>query len=256
MRWTLLIEPVGRPGWHNMAVDQALLDLAAGEGHAFLRIYRWKPFCLSFGRNEPALKRYDRAAIEQRGLDTVRRPTGGRAVWHAEELTYAVAAPISTFGSLPQTYQQIHEALAAALRALDFPAALAPAPGRGSALDAGACFASPAGGEVMLAGKKVVGSAQLREGGAFVQHGSILLSGSQQLVTDVTLGAPPPDGSVALSTVRGGPVEFAEVASAVSEAARGWPGEWDEKESNPAAVQEAIQRHAERFHSDDWTWRR
>jgi hypothetical protein len=78
MRWTLLVDPAGRPGWHNMAVDQALLDLAAGEGRAFLRIYRWEPFCLSFGRNEPALRRYDRAAIEQQGLDTVRRPTGGR----------------------------------------------------------------------------------------------------------------------------------------------------------------------------------
>ena len=103
MRWTLLVDPAGRPGWHNMAVDQALLDLAAGEGRAFLRIYRWEPSCLSFGRNEPALRRYDRAAIERQGLDTVRRPTGGRAVWHADEVTYAVAAPIDTFGSLAET---------------------------------------------------------------------------------------------------------------------------------------------------------
>ncbi|HMU61141.1 MAG TPA: hypothetical protein PKA66_05105 [Gemmatimonadales bacterium] len=256
MRWTLVVDAVGRPGWHNMAVDQALLDLAAGEGRAFLRIYRWAPFCLSFGRNEPALKRYDRAAIEQRGLDTVRRPTGGRAVWHAEELTYAVAAPIGTFGSLPQTYQKIHEALAAALRALAFPAALAPAPGRGSALDAGACFASPAGGEVMLAGKKVVGSAQLREGGAFLQHGSLLLNGSQQLVSDVTLGSPPPDGSVALSAIRGAAVHFEEVASAVAEAAMTWPGDWHSDARESAALAGASQRHRGRFQDPDWTWRR
>jgi len=256
MRWTLLVDPSGRPGWHNMAVDQALLDLAAGEGRAFVRIYRWEPYCLSFGRNEPALKRYDRSAIERLGLDTVRRPTGGRAVWHAEEVTYAVAAPIHAFGTLAQTYQRIHETLAAALRALGFPAELASPPARASALHAGACFASPAGGEVVLGNRKAVGSAQLREGGAFLQHGSILLSGSQQLVSDVTLGSPPPDGSVALSTIRGGPVAFDEVASAVSEAAKGWPGEWDEGESNPAAVQDAIPRHAERFQSDDWTWRR
>ncbi len=130
MRWTLLVDPSGRPGWHNMAVDQALLDLAAGEGRAFLRIYRWEPFCLSFGRNEPALKRYDRAAIERLGLDTVRRPTGGRAVWHADEVTYAVAAPIHTFGTLAETYQRIHETLAEALQSLGFPAELASPPAR------------------------------------------------------------------------------------------------------------------------------
>jgi len=239
-----------------MAVDQALLGLAAGEGRAFLRIYRWAPFCLSFGRNEPALKRYDRAAIERLGLDTVRRPTGGRAVWHAEELTYAVAAPVGTFGSLPHTYQQIHTALAAALRTLHFPAALAPSPERGRGLDAGACFASPAGGEVVLGGRKVVGSAQLREGGAFLQHGSILLDGSQQLVSDVTLGSPPPDGSVALSTIRGAAVHFEEVASAVAKSAQVWPGEWCTESEELIAGRSATSAHTARFRDPDWTWRR
>ncbi len=256
MRWTLLLEPLGRPGWHNMAVDQALLDLADGEGRALLRIYRWAPFCLSFGCNEPALKRYDRTAIEGMGLDTVRRPTGGRAVWHADEVTYAVAAPIHTFGTLAETYRQIHETLAEALRSLHFPAALASPPARTRALDAGACFASPAGGEVVLGGGKVVGSAQLREGGAFLQHGSILLDGSQQLVSDVTLGAPPPDGSVALSTVRGAPVGFADVASAITKAAQAWSGQWDEESMESRPLQDAARRHADRFQDANWTWRR
>ncbi len=256
MRWTLLLDPAGRPGWHNMAVDQALLDLAAGEGRAFLRIYRWEPYCLSFGRNEPALKRYDRAAIERQGLDTVRRPTGGRAVWHADEVTYAVAAPIHTFGSLAQSYRKIHETIAEALKALGFPAGLAAPPGRASALHAGACFAAPAGGEVMLPGGKVVGSAQLREGDAFLQHGSILLSGSQEQVSDLTLGAPPPDGSIALSTVRGAPVSFDEVASAMAEAAHGWsPAPWQHG-MDAMALAEAAERHAARFRGADWTWRR
>ncbi len=239
-----------------MAVDQALLDLAAGEGRAFLRLYRWQPHCLSFGRNEPARKRYDRAAIAALGIDTVRRPTGGRAVWHAEELTYAVAAPIETFGTLAETYRQVHDTIAEALRSLGFPATLAPPPRRSDALDAGACFASPAGGEVVMDGKKVVGSAQLREGGAFLQHGSILLAGSQQLVSDVTLGAPPAEGSVALSAVRGTPVSFEEVASAVAVAARSWSGEWDEERADSMPLPDAIQRRGEQFRGDEWTWRR
>lgn len=256
MRWTLLVDPAGRPGWHNMAVDQALLDLADGEGRAFLRIYRWEPSCLSFGRNEPALKRYDRAAIERQRIDTVRRPTGGRAVWHAEEVTYAVAAPIEAFGTLAQTYRRIHETLAQALTALGFPASLAAPPARGTALDAGACFASPAGGEVMLPGGKVVGSAQLREGGAFLQHGSILLGGSQQLVSDLTVGAPPPDGSIPLSAVRGAPVSFDEVAQAVGESAQSWSVDWGALPDDSASLALAAARHADRFRSDAWTWRR
>jgi len=239
-----------------MAVDQALLDLAAGEGRAFLRMYRWDPYCLSFGRNEPALRRYDRAAVEQLRLDTVRRPTGGRAVWHADEVTYAVAAPISTFGPLAETYRRIHETLAAALHSLGFPAVLAPPPARSGALDAGACFASPAGGEIEVGGGKVVGSAQLREGPAFLQHGSILLSGSQGVVGQVTLGSPPPDGSVDLSTVRGSPVDFEEVASAVATAARAWSGDWHAEPPESDALRNASTGHIERFQDPDWTWRR
>ena len=79
-KWCLLIDEA-RPGWENMAIDSALLDLVDRSGGAFLRLYRWEPHCLSFGRHEPASRRYDRARIAELGLDCVRRPTGGRAVW-------------------------------------------------------------------------------------------------------------------------------------------------------------------------------
>jgi len=255
MRWTLLVDPAGSPGWQNMATDQALLDLAAGEGRAFLRLYRWAPAALSFGRNEPALRRYDRAAIERLELHPVRRPTGGRAVWHAEELTYAVAAPEATFGDLRTAYLRIHEMLAAALRTLGAGASLAGPPRSSSGLDAGACFASPAGGEVMVGGRKLVGSAQLRERGALLQHGSLLLMGSQAVVAEVTLGTPPADQSTALAAVLGGPVPFAEVANAVAVAARAWPGHWENAADVPA-LGAAAALHADRFRSDAWTWRR
>jgi lipoate-protein ligase A len=256
MRWTLVVDPAGRPGWHNMAVDQALLDLAAGEGRAFLRLYRWEPACLSFGRHEPARRRYDRAAIERAGLPTVRRPTGGRAVWHADEVTYAVAAPIGNFGSLTQSYRRLHETLATALRSLGFEVTLAGSPAAISGVDSGACFASPAGGEVMLEGRKVVGSAQLREGDAFLQHGSILLGGSQRIVEEMTVGDPPPDGSIPLSAVRGAAVGFEEVAGAVAAAARVWAPAWDEETTDSGVLAKAAAPHIQRFRDDAWTWSR
>jgi lipoate-protein ligase A len=106
--WHLWLDQTPRPGWANMAIDQALLDRAERQGESWLRLYRWAPHCLSFGRHEPATRRYDPDRIAELGLDTVRRPTGGRAVWHAQELTYAVAAPSARFGSLPAAYLEIH----------------------------------------------------------------------------------------------------------------------------------------------------
>lgn len=215
MDWVLLRDPVGRTGSENMALDDALLHDVATSGRAFLRLYRWSPPCLSFGRNEPALTRYDRAEIERRGWDVVRRPTGGRAVWHEDEVTYAVAAPIAAFGSLPASYCAIHERLAAALRMLGVPARLAPQSGRPIGLGAGACFASPVGGEVTVHDRKVVGSAQVRLGSAFLQHGSILLGGSQEGIQAVSRQPSAVSSATSLSRDLGRRVTFDEVADAI-----------------------------------------
>src|ERR671914_1485004 len=112
--WSLCFDLAGRAGWQNMAIDQAMLERAAAGEH-WLRLYRWAPHCLSFGRHEPAKRRYDRPKIGELGLDVVRRPTGGRAVWHAEELTYALAAPTAWFASLRSAYHTIHDVLRRAL---------------------------------------------------------------------------------------------------------------------------------------------
>ncbi|MDH4143310.1 MAG: hypothetical protein OEV61_11920 [Chloroflexota bacterium] len=248
MHWSYIVDPTGRPGADHMAVDDALLH-AAAETVAFFRCYRWDPPCLSFGRNEPARTRYDRARIAARGLATVRRPTGGRAVWHDAEVTYAVAGPVSLFGSLPATYRAIHTVITDGLRTLGVPATLAPptpllGPG------AGACFASPAGGEVIVDGRKLVGSAQIREGTAFLQHGSILLANGQDVVAQVTRGLAPEVHATSLGEVLGRDVTFAEVTEAIlGTARRAWPGTWTD--AAPAAVPADT-----RFADPDWTWRR
>jgi len=217
-RWELLVDPGGRPGAENMAIDAGLLARADRTGSAFLRLYRFQPPCLSLGRNEPAAARYDRAAIARRGLDVVRRPTGGGAVWHEHEVTYAVAAPVATFGSLRNAYRTIHERVVAALRSLGVEATLAPhrPPPSSRILDHPAsCFATPVGGEVLVAGRKLVGSAQVRKGSAFLQHGSILLAGSQQVVTAVSRKPQAASTETTLARVLGRPVTFEEVADAI-----------------------------------------
>jgi len=183
----LSLDAGGRSGAANMAIDAELLDRAAGTGASFLRLYRFDPPCLSLGRNEPAA-RYDHTEIARRGLDVVRRPTGGRAVWHEHEVTYAVAAPVAAFGSLRNAYHAIHARIAAALRSLGADATLAPhrPPLSGRVDQPTSCFATPVGGEVLVAGRKLVGSAQVRKRSAFLQHGSILLDGSQEIVAAVS----------------------------------------------------------------------
>jgi lipoyl(octanoyl) transferase len=243
----------GRPGWQNMAIDQAMLD-RAGAGERWLRLYRWAPHCLSFGRHEPALRRYDRAKIGALGLDVVRRPTGGRAVWHAAELTYAFAVPSGALGGLHQAYEEIHRLLLAALRMLGARAEMAPGR-RPAGIDAGSCFASPAGGEILIGGRKVVGSAQLREGAGLLQHGSILLSGLQTTVHDVTLGGGPPDLSAPLAEAIGRSPDTREVAEAVAGAAVDrWGGTW-ERTPVSAELLAGAARHEARFRSPEWTWR-
>jgi lipoate-protein ligase A len=251
-RWSLQDDPTPRPGWYNMALDLALLDEAERRGEGFVRLYRWEPWCLSFGRHEPALRRYDRKLIERRGMDTVRRPTGGRAVWHARELTYAVAAPVTRFGSLAESYRLVHQAIAAAITSLGVPAEIAgprPTPDVG----AGACFATPAGGEVMTGGRKLVGSAQLRQGTAFLQHGSLLLGDDQRLIAEVTLGAAPVSGEITLSLAAGRTVPVAEAAAALAETVRAWDGRWRPFEDDAEAL---VRRHAAQFRDSAWTWKR
>jgi lipoate-protein ligase A len=238
-----------------MAIDHAMLDLAESTGALLWRAYRWDPWCLSFGRHEPASRRYHRAEIERLGLDCVRRPTGGRAVWHARELTYAVAGPIAALGSLREAYHRIHQVLAAAVRVVSGAAELAPAratPGLGS----GPCFASPVGGEVVVDARKVVGSAQRRGVTALLQHGSMLLEDDQSLVAALSLGDLPVSSEATLSSLAGRPVGFDEAAAALATALE------SSLPLRPAAPPplSTVLRHAltyyDTYRSAGWTWAR
>ncbi len=247
-RWQLLLEPQGRSGPENMAVDVALLERADRMGEAFLRLYRFDPPCLSLGRNEAA-GGYDRAAIPRLGIDVVRRPTGGGAVWHEHELTYAVAAPIAAFGSLRQAYRAIHQRLLTALRLLGADVALAPdRPTARPPVPPSACFSQPVGGEVLLRTRKLVGSAQMRRGGAFLQHGSILLDGSQDVIAAVTREPQAASAATTLSEELGRRITWEEVADAIV-------ATWDTGVTSPNLHQPPPTSIAW-FSDPAWTWRR
>ena len=248
--WQLLLEPRGRSGPENMAVDVALLERADRMGEAFLRLYRFDPPCLSFGRNE-ASGRYDRAAIARLAIDVVRRPTGGAAVWHEQELTYAVAAPIAALGGLRQAYHAIHGCLAAALRALGVSPTLAPdrpLPPSTALYRPAGCFGSSVGGEILVGGRKLVGSAQVRRGGAFLQHGSILLDGSQDVIAAVTREPQAASAATTLSEELGRRITWEEVADAIV-------ATWDTGVTSPNLHQPPPTSIAW-FSDPAWTWRR
>jgi lipoate-protein ligase A len=238
-----------------MAIDLALLDRAEHRNESWLRLYRWDPPCVSFGRHEPATQQYDADRIRVLGVDTVRRPTGGRAVWHEGELTYAVASPCARFGSLRAAYLEIHLLLARALKALGIDAGIAGRV-RTPSLVAGGCFSQPVGGEVLVNGRKVIGSAQRRRSSALLQHGSILLQDDQARLDTFSRGGANPWGLDPGGADVLGQLDPDDLADTVTELARRfWGGDGADAAQLECVLNEAS-RHYPRFQSGAWTWAR
>lgn len=161
-----------------MAVDEAILgSVSRGESPPTLRLYEWSPGCYSVGRFQRAADLNDEARREPGG-SWVRRPSGGRALYHGPELTYSVIAPLSdgrVSGTVLESYRKIAGALVAGLHELGVEVGLAPGGDPVRMRANPSCFDNPSAYELLLDGRKLVGSAQLRHGGALLQHGSIPL---------------------------------------------------------------------------------
>jgi len=175
-RWRLLVDGPARASW-NMAVDEAIMTMVGRkEAPPTLRIYRWDPPALSLGYFQ-RLEEVDLSACRSRGVDLVRRPTGGRAILHDEEVTYSLSLP-EDLPWLPrgvtEAYRLIAGGLVRGLRSLGVPAEMAPAGRRGGGKTA-ACFDAPCTYEIVARGRKLVGSAQMRRMRAVLQHGSFPL---------------------------------------------------------------------------------
>ena len=174
-----LIDDGANSGEYNMSFDIQLAE-ECKDNELFFRLYRWNPYTISLGANQTT-DDIDLEKTKRDGIDVVKRPTGGRAIFHSEELTYSVIVPLS-FGLLPkEIYRSVSEALVVGLLKYDnrlnqtalesvqpnFPEILKSTSGS-------ICFASAAKNEIKFSGKKLIGSAQKKMKNVVLQHGSIL----------------------------------------------------------------------------------
>lgn len=182
--WRLLMtEPCD--GATNMAVDEALFrGRQAGTSPPTLRCFAWDPPAVSLGYGQPLDEHVDAGACRALGVGIVRRPTGGSAIYHdgpERELTYCVTASADDLGGVTDllgTYHWIASALCRALRDLGAPVEIVAIPA-GAGPTPAFCFARTGRYELEITGRKIVGSAQRRQGACFLQHGSIMLGADE-----------------------------------------------------------------------------
>lgn len=190
-----------------MAADEAILEaVAAGEAPPTLRFYAWAPACLSLGYAQRK-RDVDFPRLRQLEWDLVRRPTGGRAILHTDELTYSVIAPMDeprVRGGVIESYRRLSQGLIAGLECLglaihagrkakELLCAAGPGP---------VCFEVPSDYEITAGGKKLLGSAQVRKQGVVLQHGSLPLVGDIARICDALVFPSETERTVAKIRVR------------------------------------------------------
>ena len=215
-----------------MALDAAMVESARITNEGSARLYAWNPYAVSLGYNQDASS-IDAEACAALGIDIVRRPTGGRAVLHAEEITYAVATPLAD-RTPQQWYAAIHRAIATGLTNIGLhDSAFVKSQPRFAEVykqSSGAlCFSSSARYELEWGGRKFVGSAQRVIDGVLLQHGSILLGNyhlqlprllpideaKRALMTNILS-----ERSISIGEILSRPVSFADCSESLAAAFR------------------------------------
>ena len=264
--WRLINTGVS-DGATNMAIDEAIMQsVAEDRSPPTLRFYGWAPPCVSVGYSQSVRKEVDLDRCRERGYTWVRRPTGGRALLHIDELTYSIVAPqgeARVAGDIITSYRRLSLGLVEGLRTLHGGVVQADRMETDGGLEkSAACFDVPSHYEVTAYGRKLVGSAQVRRNGVVLQHGALPLEGDISRLVDV-LALPEPDRvalrdkllerAIALDVVVGRVVPFDEAVEALI---RGFgsalnleftPGELSQYE------REAAERLMSRYTGDEWT---
>lgn len=217
------------PGAWNMAVDEAILsEVTVGSSLPTIRFYEWAPPCLSLGRSQSEGEANGQACRDA-GVHCVRRPTGGRAILHRDELTYSICLPVGdprAAGDVLESYRRLSEGLTEGLGLLGLAVDRTRQRETGGHPISAACFDAPAGYEVTIGDRKLLGSAQFRARGALLQHGSLPLSGDIAGVVDFltledvareTLRTRLHSTAITVETAAGHRVSFAEAVDALCE---------------------------------------
>ncbi len=281
MKQWRLIESGFADGATNMAVDEAIADaVTAGEQPPTLRLYGWRPPAVSLGYNQAFDDGINRAAVEARRYGIVRRPTGGRAILHADELTYSFCIrqdAIRGGGSTMESYREISRGIIAGLELLGATVSLGAdedGPGvnfsgqdynatHGAEAARPICFAKTARCDLQAEGRKVVGSAQVRRNGGILQHGSIPITIDLE---DQVAVMPGTDGRISRRVLAGAAMSVTELlgravsyeelsAAVVSGFAESFGVELLRVELSPAESADAERLRAEKYATDEWNER-
>lgn len=267
--WRLIISPPAS-GAENMALDEAILEsVCNGNSPPTLRLYAWDPPCLSIGYAQP-IEDVDQQRLQTLGWDLVRRPTGGRAILHTDELTYAIIAPErhpDLTGGVLRSYKKLSAGFAASLKQLGLdvtvqPDLKVPEERRTDPV----CFQIPSAYEITVENKKLIGSAQVRRRGGVLQHGTIPLRGDITRICQALQYETQIDREKAMQHVReqaatveellSKPVDWLEAAHAFKEGfmlSLGWTffeGDLEETE-----IQMCHSLKVSRYRTKEWTAR-
>jgi lipoate-protein ligase A len=265
--WRLILD-APRDGSVNMAYDEAVLrTVACGAQPPTLRLYAWRVPTLSLGYAQPSAD-VDFERLKAHGWDVVRRPSGGRAILHADEITYSVALPESHLlaqSSVTESYRRLSAALIAALRLLapELPIEADRRHARADAPNA-ICFEVPSDYEITAHGKKLIGSAQMRKYGGVLQHGALPLSGDVADICDALVFSDDAarqrakarlrERAIALSDAVGAPIAWQVAAEALIKGFRQTFGvQWQKSNFALAEETDAVALLQARYADPAWT---
>lgn len=267
-QWRLLHTPPAKGAW-NMAVDTAILE-AIGEGSVppTLRFYGWQPPCLSLGYAQP-IADIDTHQLQENGWGLVRRPTGGKAILHADEVTYAVIGPNEEprlQGGVLESYQRLSMGLLFGLERLGLPIQVVTNPQGASDEDQAICFQIPSDFEITIQGKKLIGSAQARKKEGVLQHGTLPLHGDLTRITRVLsfeneearkqAGERLLEKAVTVAMISDDPISWEKATQSLTAGfEKALNIEFKEGELTPSELNRAEELMVETYQNPSWTYR-
>jgi len=249
MNWNI-IETGHSPAAYNMALDEALLERGINSvGPPVLRLYGWSPPAVTIGYRQEIDREVNVDECRRRGIDVLRRITGGGAVFHHHEITYSMIFPSGVAGGdVRESFRLGCGAVVKALERLGLDAEYAPE------------------NDVLAGGRKISGSAQARRGGRVLQHGTVMLKiDTEDMFTVLNVGpkklemknlATPADRITSLENELGRTVNFEEAAAALRHGFRQMTGEdFVESEPDAGTLSLAAKLEKNKYTSDKWNRR-